>query len=211
MTEQCIGKRELNKQRKRAAIVEAARDSFLHQGYAATSMTAVAEKLSCSKATMWSHFGSKEELFCAVLDELVGNFSDEVSDVLDSRIFSISALHRAGLRFLDCLLAEPSVQLFRLVLSEGERFPEVAEMFYDRAPAKFRRRVCAFFATHFEVEDAERLTRVVVAAILGFRSDILLRPVRPDRSEMTAFVDDLIASIAWPPELALADVTGDGA
>ncbi|QVM83317.1 TetR/AcrR family transcriptional regulator [Novosphingobium decolorationis] len=195
--DQNIGKRERNKARKRAEIVEAARESFLEQGYAATSMSAVADALSCSKATMWSHFASKEELFAAVIDDLVGQFSQEIDEVLTRQTFSCPALRRACLRFLDCLLTEHSIRLFRLVLSEGERFPEINEMFYTRGPAKVRREVHRFFATAFCEDDAQRLTTVVTWAMTGFRTDILLRPVKPDGAECEAFVDDLIASIDW--------------
>lgn len=192
-----IGKRERNKVRKRAAIVEAARQSFLENGYAATSMSAVTDTLSCSKATMWSHFNSKEDLFAAVIDDLVEQFAQQIDEVLTQQRFSLSALRRACLSFLDALLSERSIRLFRLVLSEGERFPEINEMFYARGPAKVRRAVRRFFATSFCDEEAERLTQVITWAMTGYRSDILLRPVKPDASEREAFVDNLIALIDW--------------
>lgn len=194
-----LGKREINRLRKRANIVSAARDSFLQQGYAATSMTAIADRLRCSKATMWSHFASKEDLFIAVVDELVSEFARDLDEVLTSQPFSIPTLRRASVRFLDCLMREPSIMLFRLVLSEGERFPEIAEAFYERGPAFVRKSVCAFFATHFAREDARLLTRVLVSALTGFRSDMLLRPVKPSAADREAFVDELIALIDWPP------------
>ncbi len=192
-----IGKRERNKVRKRAAIVEAARTSFLEHGYAATSMSAVADSLSCSKATMWSHFSSKEELFAAVIDDLVDLFAAEIDDVLTQTRFSLPAMRKACLRFLDCLLTEHSIRLFRLVLSEGERFPEINEMFYSRGPAKVRRAIHAFFATAFCDVDADRVTTVTTWAMTGFRADILLRPIKPAASEREAFVDNLIAMIDW--------------
>ncbi|MBT0666941.1 TetR/AcrR family transcriptional regulator [Novosphingobium profundi] len=195
--EENIGKRELNKARKRAAIVEAARQSFLEQGYAATSMSAVADALSCSKATMWSHFNSKEDLFAAVIDELVDEFSQEIDEVLTQQTFSHPALRRACLRFLDCLLAGHSIRLFRLVVGEGERFPEINVMFYSRGPEKLRRRVRAFFATAFSDAAAERLTIAMLSAIMGYRSDILLRPAQPGPAERQVFVDNLIEMIDW--------------
>jgi AcrR family transcriptional regulator len=63
-----IGKRQLNKARKREAIVQVATRAFLENGYAATSMSAIADELGGSKATLWAHFSSKEELFAAVID-----------------------------------------------------------------------------------------------------------------------------------------------
>lgn len=195
--EECIGKRELNKVRKRAMIVDAARHSFLEHGYAATSMSAVADNLGCSKATMWSHFGSKEELFAAVIDSLLELFSNDIDEVLTNQTFSLPAMRRACLRFLDCLLSDYSIRLFRLVVSEGERFPEINELFYARGPAKVRRDIRNFYATYFDDAGADKLTQLVVSAIAGYRTEILLRPVRPDIAEREAFVDDFIAMIDW--------------
>jgi TetR/AcrR family transcriptional regulator, mexJK operon transcriptional repressor len=193
-----IGKREQNKARKRAEIVAIATRTFLGQGYAATSMSGIADELGGSKATLWAHFASKEELFAAVVDGQVDTFARDIAEVLTSQTFSLPALRRACLRFLECLLRDDAVRLFRLVLSDGERFPEITETFYSRGPARVRHSMKQFFATRFEDADALRLTRVVANAITGYRSDILLRPDRPGKASREIFVDSLISSIAWP-------------
>lgn len=198
-----MGKRELNKARKRAEIVSIATRLFLEHGYAATSMSSIAEELGGSKATLWAHFGSKEELFAAVIDQQVETFSRDIDEVLTSQTYSLPALRRACLRFQDCLLRDNAVLLFSLILSEGGRFPEIKEMFYSRGPAKVRKCIAVFYATRYTQADAERLTLLTMAAISGYRSDILLRPVKPTRAEQEAFVDsfvDLIARSASPED-----------
>jgi len=192
------GKRELNKARKRAEIVAIATQSFLEQGYAATSMSAIADRLGGSKATLWAHFASKEELFDAVIALQVESFSRDVDEVLLRQTFSLPALRRACLRFIDCLLRENSVLLYRLVTSEGERFPEIKEMFYTRGPAKLRACIAAFFATAYEEEEARQLTQLTVSAVTGYRTDILLRPARTPRAEHEAFVENLLSHVDWP-------------
>lgn len=193
-----MGKRELNKARKRAEIVDIATRSFFERGYAATSMSAVAEELGGSKATLWAHFSSKEELFAAVIDHQVEGFSRDIDEVLTSQTFSLPALRRAFLHFLDCLLRENSVRLFRLALSEGGRFPEISEVFYSRGPAKMRKYIVEFYATRFDEVEAVRLAELTITGIIGYRSDILLRPVKPTIAEREAFVDNLMALIDWP-------------
>lgn len=197
-----IGKRELNKARKRTEIVDIATHWFLEHGYAATSMSAIAEELGGSKATLWAHFCSKEDLFAAVIDQQVETFSGDIDEVLTNQSFSLPGLRRVCLRFLDCLLRDNAVRLYRLVLSEGSRFPVISEMFYARGPAKLRKCIIEFYATRFGEEDARRLTRLTLAAITGYRSDILLRPDKPTAAERETFVDDLIAMIDWPGEAA---------
>lgn len=196
----CIGKRELNKARKRAEIVQVASKMFLEQGYATTSMSAIADTLGGSKATLWAHFSSKEDLFTAVVDLHVEAFSRDVDEVLTGQTFSIPALRRACLRFIDCLLRESSMLLYRLVVSEGSRFPEVCETFYSRGPAKLRGCITEFFETCFDREHALRLTQLTVSAVTGYRSDVMLKPGRSTRAQHEAFVDSMLDYIAWPPQ-----------
>lgn len=199
MTENAgLSKRELNKARKRAEIVRIASGIFLEQGYATTTMSGIADAVGGSKATLWAHFASKEDLFAAVVDLHVETFSRDVDDVLTGQSFSIPALRRACLRFIDCLLRTSSVMLYRLVTSEGERFPEVKEAFYTRGPIKLRCAISAFFATGFAPDDAARLTQLLVAAVTGYRSEVLLKPNPTEPAEHAAFVENLIAHIAWP-------------
>jgi AcrR family transcriptional regulator len=203
-----LGKRELNKARKRAEIVQVASRMFLEHGYAMTTMSAIADALGGSKATLWAHFASKEELFAAAVDSHVETFSRDVDEVLVGQTFSLSAMRRACLRVLDCLQRENSILLFRLVISEGERFPEVSEMFYARGPTKMRGCITDFFATRFEDCDARRLTAIVVAAVSGYRADLMLRPGKATAKEQAAFVDTLLAHIAWPPQKVMDKATG---
>lgn len=193
-----LSKRELNKVRKRAEIVRIASGMFLEQGYAATTMSGIADAVGGSKATLWAHFASKEDLFTAVVDLHVETFARDVDEVLTGQSFSIPALRRACLRFIDCLLRTSSVMLYRLVTSEGERFPEIKEAFYTRGPIKLRGAISTFFATAFDAEEAARLTQLISSAVTGYRSDVLLRPTPADLAEHVAFVENLIGHISWP-------------
>lgn len=202
-----IGKRELNRVRKRAEIVDIATAAFFDHGYDAVSMSAIAEQLGGSKATLWAHFSSKEELFAAVLDQKVESFAKDIDEVLTSQSFSFPALRRACLRFIECILRDHSVRLHRLLISEGERFPEINEMFYERGPARFRSCIHKFFETSFTPEQSLQLTQVVVSAMLGYRADLLMRPERTGSREREEFVDCLIGLIDWPAEQATCSKT----
>lgn len=194
-----LGKREANKARKRAAIVEVATSSFFEHGYAATSMTAIAESIGCSKATLWGYFNAKEDLFDAVVESLVKAFSHDIDEVLVRQTLTRASLRRACVRFLECLLTEPSISLFRLLLSEGDRFPEMRNTFYARGPLKIRAYFTDFLATRIEAEEARLLAHVVVSAITGYRADILLRPEWPSVEEREAFVDRILERVSFPP------------
>ena len=54
-------------EQKIARILAAARSLFTRSGYEVTSMDSVSAAAGVSKATVYAHFGSKPELFAAVI------------------------------------------------------------------------------------------------------------------------------------------------
>ena len=57
------------KELKRTQILNAATQLFVEQGYANISMDTIAKVAEVSKQTVYSHFGSKEELFAASIKQ----------------------------------------------------------------------------------------------------------------------------------------------
>lgn len=65
-----IMKETLSKgERTSRAIVDAAYDLIVEQGYAATSMRQIADKAGLALGSIYNHFGSKEEVFVAIIQE----------------------------------------------------------------------------------------------------------------------------------------------
>lgn len=56
-------------ERTSRAIVDAAYDLIVAQGYAATSMRQIADKAGLSPGSIYNHFSSKEDVFVAVVGE----------------------------------------------------------------------------------------------------------------------------------------------
>jgi len=69
---------------KRAVILEAAKKVFLEVGFGAASMDAIANEAKVSKQTVYNHFGSKEELFAAMVrdtcDSMTMAFAEAARD-----------------------------------------------------------------------------------------------------------------------------------
>jgi AcrR family transcriptional regulator len=189
------GKREQNRQKRRAIIVDVATRAFLDQGYAATSMSAIADELGGSKATLWSHFASKEELFIAVVDGQVVQFASEMETVLVKAPFSVESLHRYCLRFLQTLMRPHAVALFRVIMGDGGRFPEINSIFHVRGPARLHAYLSEFLATRFPADEAARLALLINSALVGWRSQVLTRPEPARADELKQFVDDFIAHL----------------
>ena len=118
-------------QQRKAKILSAATRLFLSQGYGDTSIDAIVEKSGGSKATLYSYYPTKADLFRAVVDSIVttqegpqlqsfDNVRDTLVDFAEHRLAVVfSSNHRA---------------LMRLIISERERFPDIARMYYEQGP-----------------------------------------------------------------------------
>ena len=129
------GKREARKIDRREAIVEVAKRQFLDNGYAATSMSAIAAELGGSKATLWSYFPNKEDLFAAVLDDATAAYRQQFADLLRPSKDVPSAVLQFTRSFMAKLTLPEPLRLHRLIVAESGRNPELGQLFFERAPA----------------------------------------------------------------------------
>lgn len=178
---------------KRVQMLEAARELFTAQGYGAVSMDAVARGAGVSKATLYAHFSSKDQLFATIIgDACRQNIADdgfmpafEIASQADVRV----ALMRFGKRMVGFFMTPASLAIHRIVIAESGRFPELGEAFYENGPARVRQALGRWLAeqtragwlnvTDFETA-AEQFIALVRAgnylrATLGLPSD----PARP--------------------------------
>lgn len=128
---------------KPAQILEAAGRLFLENGYGAVSMDNVAKTANVSKATLYAHFRSKDELFAAMVacecrDQLGALSCEEVS-----RMEVADALRLIGRRFMKMILSGKALAAYRVVVAEAHRFPELARAFYESGPAHSLRQMTA--------------------------------------------------------------------
>ncbi len=140
------GRRELRRASRREAILNVAQRSFLERGYAATTMNAIAAELGGSKGTLWSYFPSKEQLFAAVLDRATASFRELVAVTLNPADPPERAIRSFCRRFVERICSPEAIALYRLVIGESQRFPEVGRIFYERAPAITRKIMADYLA-----------------------------------------------------------------
>jgi TetR/AcrR family transcriptional regulator, mexJK operon transcriptional repressor len=115
-------------------ILAAARTLFLKLGYGETSMDAIARHAAVSKATLYSHFAGKDALFAALVVTECRHLSDEIGrralDEPDIR----DALLRVAHDFNNLLCTGYGLTMYRIVVAEVPRFPELGRIFYDSGP-----------------------------------------------------------------------------
>jgi TetR/AcrR family transcriptional repressor of mexJK operon len=142
-TIKCVGgKREAQREERRAAILLIARRHFHDHGYGGTSMSAIASELGGSKGTLWAYFASKEELLAATIDGLIAEYAPFLE--LDSDEPIESALRRYAVHFMSFTLSPKVIALNRIVIAETPRFPEVGRIFYDQGPGRRYRALAGF-------------------------------------------------------------------
>ena len=122
---------------KRAAIVSAAEALFTRSGYGDVSMDAIAAKAGVSKRTVYSHFPSKDILFAAVMgsycDQAVGLDTCQPDPEEEPR----EVLCNIGQRFLALVTSPQAIALFRTVVAEAQRFPELGKTFFFAGPQRW--------------------------------------------------------------------------
>jgi AcrR family transcriptional regulator len=123
---------------KAESILAASERNFLASGFGAVSMDAIAREAGVSKATVYAHFAGKEELFEAVIERecerYFASFSAGELDPHDVR----GSLTVLGCRFLDLVLSDDAIALYRIIVAEVVRFPVLGEVFWRVGPERER-------------------------------------------------------------------------
>jgi AcrR family transcriptional regulator len=126
-------------ERKRRAILAAARGLFLRAGYPGTSMDDVAAAAGASKVTVYKHFSDKQSLFVAVITDAIAQAEETTRALVDRLATSVDVESdlRAFARQHVADVTEPHlVQLRRMIIAEAVRFPELARTWHRAGPER---------------------------------------------------------------------------
>lgn len=143
-----MSRREANRLERRAAIIAVARKHFFENGYAATSMSAIAAELGGSKGTLWTYFPSKDDLFAAVVDDTASGIRARL-DLAPHEDSAFDQIVRLCRSFIDRGTSAPAQAMMRMIISEGHRQPHVANIFFDRGPRVTQELVAEYLREHF--------------------------------------------------------------
>ncbi len=113
-------------------ILEAARDAFATRGFAATTMEDVAKRVGISRSAIYTRFDSKEALFRALVEGLIANVLPEAMPDL-GQTPAPDALRRFIHVVMVRLGSGNIAFLPRLIIGEGQAFPDLVKFYHDHA------------------------------------------------------------------------------
>jgi AcrR family transcriptional regulator len=127
------------------AIIDAAQELFLEEGFAAASMSKIAARLGGSKGTLYNYFKSKDDLFKAYVERSSLWQQNQVF-AMQSGEGPAEALQRIARSFLAHVLDETTLRNFAVIAAESRRTPEIGRIFYEAGPRQGTEQLAAFLA-----------------------------------------------------------------
>jgi TetR/AcrR family transcriptional regulator, mexJK operon transcriptional repressor len=111
------------------SIHETALESFVQEGYSGASMASIARAVGGSKTTLYARYPSKKALFLAVVRFEMDRFFESISRFPSPELDIERALHKHCIEFARAAQSVRTRNLFRLVISECHRLPEIQRDF----------------------------------------------------------------------------------
>lgn len=177
---------------KHQAILDTAYRLFRTQGFDSTSMSQITSEVGGSRATIYSHFPSKEELFVECMTAAAQNYlAGSLKDLNASEVDPAVALRTFGTSLLTFLCAPEQVEVRRTMIAEATR-SGIGKLFFSRI-AKLRAHVAEFLAACMASGKLHRDDPNLAAEYLGALLEVELmdplllqaRDSAPDEEETT--------------------------
>jgi AcrR family transcriptional regulator len=189
-------------------IVQAAAMVFAEKGYARATTRALAAAAGVNEVTLFRHFGSKQNLFAAVIERFA---APAVTAAIEAEL---TGDYRQDLLVMGHLLMEIMTQrkeAVRLMLCEADHFPEVRDIMV-RNPRELRQQLAGYLQRQIDLGRVRQLHAEATAQAFwgmffayGISVGILAEPVQPplsDEKMVSHFVDIFVrGTISRGPQM----------
>jgi len=125
----------------RERLLQAACAAFREEGYQ-VSIDRIASRAQVARQTLYNHFHSKDELF----GEVVRHSVQSVLVTLEGNGDLRTTLLAFGEAYRERLLSPTGLAIFRTMVAEAPRFPELARQFFRQGPQTTRKRLADYLA-----------------------------------------------------------------
>ncbi len=161
---------------KRGEVLDAAVEEILEKGYAGATLASIAERAQVSTATVFKHFRTKADIFGAIMRRVWGNEEDSLPPAPDAGAPG-AGLAEIGRDYAQTITDPKIRQLFRVMIAEVPRFPELGQELYDKGKKPYLERLTAYLdaeiaAGTLEIPDVD----LAVRHFLGMINDVLFWP-----------------------------------
>jgi len=153
-------------------ITDAAFAAFAENGYAATRIEEVAKRAGVSKGLMYLYFKTKEELFKAVIRNVVMRRIDTLIEVLESTEMQSEDFMRGPMaEFMKLVPGSPIAVVIRLLLSEGPRHPDLVDYYWENVVSRALAAITGFVERgvgrgEFRKTGVSELPQLIVAPVM---------------------------------------------
>ena len=127
-------------------ILAGAKDAFLELGYEGTSVEEITRRAGVSKGTLYNYFPDKRALFAIVVEgeceeqgRRICQITNDFGDVEDG-------LRQIGNNYIKFMISPFAQGIFRLVVAESQRFPELGRVLYDSGQDILIRRLAEYLS-----------------------------------------------------------------
>ena len=171
-TNKCANKRDAQLENRCQRFVEAAEKLFLARGFAGTSVNEVVRLAGGSLATLYAEFGTKDELFVAVMNRRAATLFTDIIHPEAPPADTATALNQLATRLQAHMLSENALAIYRLAIHEGPKFPSVRNAVLLNGLKEFLQRLADFFNelkvnNSLDIDDAEVAAEFFLTLVQG--------------------------------------------
>lgn len=131
--------------RKVEQVIAGAREVFMRSGFEGASVDEIAREAGVSKATLYSYFADKRLLFMEVAKAECRAQSETAVHEIDFDAPVREVLTLAAQRMTKFFLSAVGQQIYRIVVAESGRFPELGREFWECGPNLVRGILLQYF------------------------------------------------------------------
>lgn len=169
--------REKYREELRRAILDAAREAFVRDGYEAVSMRMLADAVGCSHPALYLHFKDKREIFDAIVEESFAQLEAALRAMKVSGNDPVRRARKAARAYVDFGLSNPHAYEFAFVLRRPEGSPANApHRSYFLMRALVQR---CIDEKRFRAMDVDVASQALWTAVHGVTAMLIARPDFP--------------------------------
>lgn len=158
-------------EQRRTAMVTAAQDLFLEQGYERTTLGDVGARAGGSLATLYKLFGDKEGLLVAAIEHHSISWGEIVQEIEARGLSRQQTLREIAYCVSDHLAKPGRMALARVVIAHSIAHPAFATRFFEKTVCTFEHSMTALFrrwsAAGLALRDEPEMLARIYAGLFG--------------------------------------------